>query len=378
MTFSVEQQVLLWACSLDTDTSAPEWLSNHLDWSKILYEAMRHKILPMLYWRVQQLPEEVLHTIPPNILEQMQLDFCLHVSHQADIYHVLRIICALFSQNHIPCLVYKGPACAGLLYDNTMLRPFADLDLLIPQNYRDLAEKILIQHGFDFFAATGWVRDQFYSNHHWQYSYNRLLVELHWELSEKPLNIPLDCLWNMQQSLEIQDITIASFSLPALVLSLCIHAKEHCWNRLLWIADIVRWIAKASLEDWDMAFDCAQRATTEKTLGLGFCLAQHFFHVAIPEPYQTKIRGLRLQELQKKVQDEIWNHDPTFFHKFKLNFTLAETWPTRLQYLVRILEPTVSEYEMLPMPQFAYPLYYLLRPIRLGAKGLEWIYDKVK
>ena len=62
---------------------------------------------------------------------------------------VMEDVCRAFNENKINLLVLKGPILAVDLYGDVSLRTSSDLDMLIPIQELDRAEKLLLKLGYE-------------------------------------------------------------------------------------------------------------------------------------------------------------------------------------------------------------------------------------
>ena len=108
------------------------------------------------------------------------------------------------SKNNINFLVFKGFAFTFLLYDNSHLRPYSDIDVIIDQADYEKTQSILLQLGYLLHPSRQGkfvsFQNSFYDNNspqavidlHWQIN-NRVEFHAHFpfhKLYEKCINIP--------------------------------------------------------------------------------------------------------------------------------------------------------------------------------------------
>jgi len=202
----------------------------------------------------------------------------------------LEAIAAAFLAAGIPALVLKGPEFADRLYDHPSLRPFTDLDFLLPRDAIADAGAAL--------QALGYRRDPEppgkypgdYGEEAWRLDDPASgAVELHWNLVNSP---PL----RRRCSVEFGDLLVGGASLPreaqagalpratpsALLLTAAVHAAvSHRFDRLQPLCDVCQAARGAA-----GPVDSAWLAEAARRTGSGFALATalHLAGGAFREP----------------------------------------------------------------------------------------------
>ncbi|HEX8207071.1 MAG TPA: nucleotidyltransferase family protein [Solirubrobacteraceae bacterium] len=173
-----------------------------------------------------------------------------------------------------PPVVVKGPAVAARLYaGDPELRPYVDLDLVVPrERLRAAADALVATRGFSlargerYFAADGEPWPGFAETFGHELSLVRvaaartLLVELQWRMSDDPLGSALDhpaLLAHASGSALLPAGAVAPDALDELLL-LAVHLLHHEEPLVIWCEDIAR--ARDALDDagWDGAFERAR------------------------------------------------------------------------------------------------------------------------
>jgi len=89
-----------------------------------------------------------------------------------------------FYKQNIKFLVLKGFAYSYLLYDQSHIRPYSDIDIFVHESDYDRAEKILIQLGYKKFQSR---QGQFISYQNSFYDNNKIqaTIDLHWQINNR-------------------------------------------------------------------------------------------------------------------------------------------------------------------------------------------------
>ncbi len=233
-------------------------------------------------------------------------------------------------------VVLKGPGVA-VRYPEPGLRPFDDLDLLLPPAQHDDALAVL--------GMAGWrlVRPQARDR------YDSVLVhrevpdmplELHYSFEawyDRASSLRAEELWSRRRPVEVfgvQGFALAPFD--ELVM-LCAHAAKpyHCFSRLVWVADLAMVLGDLTERgeplDWDRVRELAIQSRCRTALAAALSLAQL---AGAPSPSDLRVlprAGWRGEALRRLVGGE-WVLRPA--PPIHLRFALADDRRRRAMLLV--------------------------------------------
>jgi len=101
------------------------------DWARLLVLARRHRLGPLLHWRLGA--DAVAAGVPKPFAEAIAANFEKHsrraVELQAEVSRIQRIL----RENEIPAVFLRGAFLAFHVYPRAGLRPMRDLDVLVPE-----------------------------------------------------------------------------------------------------------------------------------------------------------------------------------------------------------------------------------------------------
>jgi hypothetical protein len=195
----------------------------------------------------------------------------IQVAHSQALRHELAAIePAVARACAAPPVCIKGPAVADRLYPDARLRPFADLDLLVPRHTVGRAARALRDRGYEpvheFRPGFG---ERYGHDVHLARQIGRrtLDVELHWRVGDDPACTVLDHarLWPGSR-LELGGGSVAVAALPQQILSLAAHLLSDRAKRLMWVQDLALAGRRAEESDWRQSFELARE------LGLAWVL----------------------------------------------------------------------------------------------------------
>jgi hypothetical protein len=111
------------------------------DWARLLVMARRHRLGPLLHWRLGDDP--LAKGVPKPFAEAIAANFAKHsrrvVELQAEVSRIQRIM----RENEIPAVFLRGAFLAFHVYRQPGLRPLRDLDVLVPEEDAQAASNAL-------------------------------------------------------------------------------------------------------------------------------------------------------------------------------------------------------------------------------------------
>lgn len=233
-------------------------------------------------------------------------------------------------------VVLKGPAVARH-YPAPGLRPFDDLDLLLPKDQHAAAVDVLGRGGWEVVRRPR--RDR-YDSVLVHPEVPELPLELHYGLDgwyERANALRADALWRRRVPVELAGV--AAFGLPPAeeLVMLCAHAAKpyHGFSRLVWVADLAMVVGAAEergdVVDWGEVAALAHGAKCATAVAAALALARHAGLESPKELFPLPEGGWRAEAL-RRLLDETWpltGHPPVH-----LRFALADAWSRRLLLLL--------------------------------------------
>lgn len=146
-------------------TQLVEWLlpPSLFSWEKVqetgplredtLDLALHSRVAPLLYDRLEQSP--LKDQVPPDKYRQLAVLHLKVLSEQQMLLEAYRSLLNLFRQRGIPSAPLKGVALHQSLYQKPGLRPFGDIDLLIPVRRISSAIALLEEEGYSLQGRGG-------------------------------------------------------------------------------------------------------------------------------------------------------------------------------------------------------------------------------
>ena len=341
-------------------------------WEAVAREAEEHGLVPLVYEGVRGVagvPAAALSLLRTRYEENGRVVVLLTGE--------LRRLLDAFVAAAMPVIPYKGPTLALLAYGSLARRQFRDLDLLVhPQ---DLGKAIAT------LAACGYRPLRDFSPAQWHLyrrsqceltfvGANGVTVELHWALFPRyyAFSPDLAALWSRLQPVSVGGRAVPTIAPGDLLLFLCAHGAKHDWCRLEWIANLAALIARTPNLDWAAIEGEARRCGGLRLLHLGVLLAGAWLAAPVPAWLLMQARSdrgawaLAAQVRQTFSAPETAETPDDEQQWHPLHLRVRERRRDRLRYaLLWAVAPTIVDFAVVRLPLPLWPLYYLIRPLRL-------------
>lgn len=241
--------------------TAAELSSESPRWDGVTALAEAQGVAPLLYAHLKEAGAEP----PLNVKRELQGLYLRHrLANEIRMRQLIKIL-ASFDSANIPVLVLKGAALSSLIYAEPGLRPFNDLDILVPKSAIKQVQRFLADLGFSVPLSPFLPGRVFFPKHLpkavLQTDGISVIVEVHFnlfseyesvsmrieDLGDPPLSFPLEPDGIMAQTLGFEE------TLWYLCLHLCRTHPLYGESRLIWMADIVSFAERFQREiDWEM------------------------------------------------------------------------------------------------------------------------------
>jgi hypothetical protein len=373
-----EHQLLLAACAHDAEERGGDWLQaflgSDLDWAALRDAAVRHGVVPLLHRALGSVPAG---SIPEAARKELEHTYARVERHNLLLVAELLGCLDLLQSHGISGIPWRGPVLAAMAYGDLGLRQFDDLDLLVHHPDVLRASQLLVERGYSVSPKLTPTQQSCYLRSQaaitlWRVAGTRLIVELHWQLAEDYFSFPLgpDQLWSRLVPVSVEGHTVQTLSSEDLLLFLCAHGTKHLWVRLAWIADVARVLQASPNLDWAYVLRQAQALGSQRMLWLGLLLAHDLLAAPLPADVASTIRAEGVvRSLAPQARQRLFaagDRHPTEFESVVYHLRARERWRDRLRYAVLLaVLLTPGDWDAVRLPDGLFPLYYLLRPLRL-------------
>jgi hypothetical protein len=361
-------------------------LERSIDWKYLLEMAAEHRMLPLLYWHLSSASPEA---VPESVSSQLSQYFRTNKLRALLLARELLNLHELFERRGVGVVPYKGPVLAASVYGDLGLRATGDLDLLIRVQDFPEAKEVLVLRGY---KPTPWKTDtqlvpnqeaaylRFEREYPFEHHEIGIGVELQWGVTDKhfPSSLDLELVKRRLQRVSLGGSAVPTFAPDDMLLILCIHASAHLWDRLQWICDVAETIRVCREIDWDRVLERAAASGNERKLLLGLHLAHELLGSDVPENASRRIEDdSAVEELTGEVYAGLFDRDEksrgvlegSLFRPF--HYKMHERRRDRFTYTVHtIVDPNWADWARYPLPELLFPVYYVIRPLRLVGKYL--------
>lgn len=351
-------------------------LREPIDWEYLLRAALRHGMMPLLYWHVSSICPEA---VPKGDLDRLRIQFRANAEHNLLLTGELLKLLSLLDADGIPAIPMRGPVLAASVYGNLSLRQFIDLDILVHQQDVPMATDILISQGYRPWPYLRGERDPAHREPYRAFAFvredGRIAVDLHWGVTTSYFWFPLDpeSLWERLKRLPFANTTVRNFLPEDLLLILCAHASKHGWARLGWICDVAELCRVHQGMDWERVMEEARSLRSERMLFLGLLLASDLLGTSLPEQVVQRMQTTPvIQSLAAQARKYLFSDNNGPFQDFVTDFFplgTMERLQDKVRYSLHIvheqMSPNKEDWALLSLPASLSFLYYVLRPLRL-------------
>ncbi|MDY9922940.1 nucleotidyltransferase family protein [Methanobacterium sp.] len=357
----------------ETEDRIRSLIENNLDWEYLIQIATRHKLRPLLYSNLKEF-SGVSEVFKRNIGHFYRENAQKNLFFLGELFKILDLL----ESGGIVAIPFKGPILSILIYKNIALREFNDLDIFVDQENVIKSREVLISNGYEQDLFLDKLKEKKYveSQHEYQFinQKNNYLLELHWKFSELFFFFPNDELdvidLHKLNSTYINGRNIKFFSSEDLFLILCLHNAGHRWARLSWICDIGVFLHENKKLEWDKIFNNATRMGISRIILINLYLSKILLGSEFPKSINNILKSDKdVKNVSEEIINEIFSKDPIssqLSQELIMKFRIREKFIYGLMDVIKNgTKPTIRDWKIIPLPIYLYPLYYLLRPIRL-------------
>jgi hypothetical protein len=344
---------------------AQSLLEEALPWPYILRQAQAQEVSPLFYRNLKQLG---FRSVPPEVRAELEAFYRSNALWNTLCARELMQVLRLLGEAGVRVIPLKGVALAESLYGDITLRVCADIDILVPRRMVAQAFRLLLFRGYSAEFTEGFFEDLLRRSDI-EYAllreeqWFRYLLELHWGICWEPSldEGAAEDLWTEAHVKTFFGVPAYTLSPEWEILYLAAHAARHQWTGLKWLVDIHEVCSRGGV-DWGKVREKAGKLGWEEMLELTLSACHALFNTSITADFSAKELPQWLKLFPEAPSPQPWQN--AFFPLHLLQRPLD-----KLSYIAHVLlVPTLAERRLLRLPSSLGPLYYLLRPARLGCK----------
>ena len=334
--------------------------------------AGRHCVVPLLAAGVAAAGDDA--TLPADWRSALRRKSLVLSRQLVQMETELSRIATCLSAARVEFLLLKGPAVARQAYPVPDWRGYDDLDLWVSSRDFEAAVHALSAAGYrrrlslDARAAACARRAGI--GMAFDHPERGQLIEVaHGERSLAPTSRAAREIIEGATSVVIAGTPVRVPKPVHALLFACRHGAHHRWDRLAWVADVAGLWRRLSSAEHEEACTLARRWREEMMLGLGLRLAAESLGLALEDRAAELAARPPVPELARRVGLEKIGHDSPRVSPLEcLAFervahdTAGQTGRLMADW---IFTPTLGDIAAVPLPGALYPLYALVRPLRL-------------
>jgi hypothetical protein len=346
-----------------------------LDFPELIRLAGAHATRPQLIGSLARLSWE---TVPEAVRAALVTYHRFHCSRALSLSEELCRVAAAFAEKGLQFATFKGPALAAALYGDVSRREYTDIDIIVPQEQIDDAERLLgalgyLGDGGDLaFRRTflGYLRQCAFVH-----SGIDAVIDLHWAFSGSHVPFPLTPaeVWADLDQVSIGERALPTVSGANLALLLAGHGTKEAWRCLGWVEDFALLLDRNADLDWPEIHRRAKALRCGDTIPLAGAMAQSLLEAPVPRALQElidasgRVRALAellTSQMRKGLPDRARGRHFSDIH-------LCDKRIDKLKGVLRlVVTRTTGDYQAMKLPQALWPVYYATRPFRLAAQAL--------
>lgn len=356
------------------DTLEIGTISHNFNWESFLEFARHHRIYPVLYERMSNLE---LSTIPKVVMSSLKEMYRENTFRMMRLCAELNLINELFNKNGIRTIMLKGPVLSQELFGNFTSRTSKDLDIYIPIENIDEAEKLLNEAGYTATHNNFRVGDTWrWREHHLSYTNKskNIQVEIHWRLSPDTDKEPsFEELWKRSRICYISGKSYHLLCNEDLFMYLVRHGSRHGWFRLRWLLDIKKILEKEI--DWPLLKTLLSKYHCNHYAIQALVLSSILFETQPPTTMglssKDKYAPIILYVL-KFIRNT--KTKSTLEMGYKKELFLLKTRRQKAVYVLSRFFPNSWDAAAIPLPRQLHFLYFVLRPFILLWRQVKKLY----
>jgi hypothetical protein len=280
-----------------TKVKVESLVSQEIDWDFLLEIAIKHKLLPLLYYHLNTIN---VKSIPPEIITFLRNFFQANIQRNLLLTSELLKVLKIFKEHQIVAIPLKGPVLATCVYGSFGLRTISDLDIIVEKKKFIQAQDLLLELEYQ----PGKLNNpDYYQQAQFYPSNNTFCIDLHYDFAPKNFFVSVNTtpFWEDLGLISIAKNQINTLSQENLILYLCLEGSKEHWRTINRISDLAESIQNYDF-DWDSLLKRAKNVGKEGVLFLGIFLAKEILDLSIPDNiWQLVENNLRFKPSREQI-----------------------------------------------------------------------------
>lgn len=343
--------------------------------SLLIRQAVQHKLGPQLYHVLRQ--AGVFEQLDPQSQAALSTTYYQAASANQLALEAVLTWTELFAGAAIDAVWLKGVPLCLTVYADPALRPFSDIDVIVPANQLSQALQLVKEQTGVAPALMSMSEDKHASLR--TGPHQQVLMELHWSLIGGPSStLAPDVAWFLSQrdTIPFRNTNIQALLPEAHLLYLCAHAQlghGEAQSPMLRYFDMSLLLQHYEQFDWQLFVNQAIRFNWAYAVARALQIVVRLFDVPVPtELFSTLESGRSLNDNatfpdRRSVVQNRWESVYTY--------SLTLNWRARIRFLYRVIFPPRSymAWRYNVNRQWQVPFYYPYRWSRGAQEAIRAI-----
>ena len=378
-----------------------------LNWKLVTQLGRSHRVTGLLG---RHLSARSWDGMSAQVKRELQNYFMYATAHSSALKRELARVSHLLESAGIPVVSFKGHTLGLAAYGNAVVRPSADIDLLVSRADALRARDLLAKQGYSLEVTLHAAQENQLLRQDSAFNLLRpaepplqtvltqgYAVELHWAITSPclPFDLEYSTVAPRLGWLELSGVhsnefdpeddpqepfQVRSLAPEDLFLILCVHGAKHLWERLIWICDLAELIEKTPDFDWTITLNAARERGVLRMTALALALMRSVLGTELPGEIEdwlsTQPEALRLASQLRRGLLTFTDHEGQLQgHSLSADAMLMQTIDApldRLGFLWHLATvPTLNERATLNLHPKLDFLWCVLRPARALQKRLK-------
>lgn len=267
----------------------------------------------------------------------------------------------------IDFLQFKGPSTAVRSHGDVRLRPFLDLDILVPGGKLGEASAVAADLGFRLDDRLRAEHLHLAKTKHLSQIRGPVRLEIHRRLNDFPgFDRPFEFFWNRRSAYTLSGQRIPCLGDADALWHSAVHGTGHAFLSLKWLADLA--LTSRNEDAAEEAIELAREARMLPSLQCGFAVLEDL-GATVPDRIQATLveRPRQLRRLVSRsnlaIRADAQNGPGLFAHRLDMLPPADRLRPV----LAAAFKPNARDWDLLPWLSPDTPVVFsLLRPLRLA------------
>jgi hypothetical protein len=248
--------------------------------------------------------------VDPSLQQDLRRRQAYQAATNLRILGELKSLGALLHHAGLVWMLVKGPVLAELMYPSAMLRPYQDLDVVVPRRLFATVIRTMEEGGYAVLDRN-WdlIRRERRGQLHLWLPHGGV-ADVHWHLLNRDtvrrtLTVDMESTFARARTVPIRDMEVQTLDPVDTLVHLCVHAALSGGDRLRWLKDVERQIA-FDRPNWDLVARRAHEWRAETMVSTILRRSRTTLGARVPDSVTARLAGSRLWHFGAGLVDRAW------------------------------------------------------------------------